>query len=70
MTQPNTTASTGASDVVGTITRTAAFGTTTITFGNPNNQITFGAGGTKPTSLTVVMAKAAPATYAAAVQRN
>ena len=70
LTQPNTTASTGAGDVVGTITRTAAFGTTTITFGNPNNQITFGAAGTKPTSLTVVMAKAAPATYAAAVLRN
>jgi uncharacterized protein DUF4214 len=70
LTQPNTTASTGVSDVVGTITRTAAFGTTTITFGNPNNQITFGAAGTKPTSLTVVMAKTPPATYAAAVQRN
>jgi hypothetical protein len=70
LSQPNTTASTGVSDVVGTITRTAAFGTTTITFGNPNNQITFGAAGTKPTALTVVMAKVAPATYAAAVQRN
>lgn len=70
LTQPNTTASTGVSDVVGTITRTAAFGTTTITFGNPNNQITFGAAGTKPTSLTVVMAKTAPATYATAVLRN
>jgi hypothetical protein len=70
LTQPNTTASTGAGDVVGTITRTAAFATTTITFGNPNNQITFGAAGTKPTSLTVVMAKAAPATYATAVLRN
>jgi hypothetical protein len=70
LSQPNTTASTGVSDVIGTVTRTAAFGTTTITFGNPNNQITFGAAGTKPTSLTVILAKAPPATYAAAVQRN
>ncbi|HEV7743377.1 MAG TPA: DUF4214 domain-containing protein [Pyrinomonadaceae bacterium] len=70
LSQPNTTASTGVSDVVGTITRTAAFGTTTITFGNPNNQITFGAAGTKPTALTVVLAKAAPASFTSAVQRN
>jgi hypothetical protein len=70
LTQPNTTASTGVSDVIGTVTRTAAFATTTITFGNPNNQITFAAAGTKPTSLTVVLAKNPPATYAAAVQRN
>ncbi len=70
LSQPNTTASTGVSDVIGTITRTAAFGTTTITFGNPNNRITFAAAGTKPTSLTVVLAKVPPATYAAAVQRN
>lgn len=70
LTQPNTTASTGVSDVIGTVTRTAAFGTTTITFGNPNNQITFAAAGTKPTSLSVLLAKAPPATYAAAVQRN
>jgi hypothetical protein len=70
LSQPNTTASTGVSDVIGTITRTAAFGTTPITFGNPNNRITFAAAGTKPTSLTVVLAKVPPATYAAAVKRN
>ena len=72
LTQPNTTptAPGGVSDVVGTVIRTAAFGTNPITFGNPNNIITFAAAGTKPTTLTVVLAKTAPATYATAVTRN
>jgi hypothetical protein len=72
LTQPNTTASTGVSDVVGTVKRTGGpfAPATTLTFGNPNNQITFGAAGTKPTDVTVVMAKAAPATYPTAVLRN
>ncbi|MGH9932570.1 MAG: DUF4214 domain-containing protein, partial [Pyrinomonadaceae bacterium] len=71
LTQPNTTASTGVSDVVGTVKRTGGpFAAITLTFGNPNNQITFSAAGTKPTDMTVVLAKAAPATYTAAVQRN
>ena len=72
LTQPNTTASTGVSDVVGTVMRTGGpFAPAVIlTFGNPSNQISFGAAGTKPTTLTVVMAKSPPATYAAAVQRN
>jgi hypothetical protein len=72
LTQPNTTASTGVSDVVGTVTRTGGpFALATpLTFGNPNNIITFTAGTNRPTTLTVLMAKTAPATYAAAVQRN
>jgi hypothetical protein len=71
LTQPNTTASTGAGDVVGTVIRSGGpFGLISLTFGNPNNVITFTGAGTRPTTMTVVMAKAAPATYAAAVQRN
>jgi hypothetical protein len=71
LTQPNTTASTGVSDVVGTVIRTGGpFGLISLTFGNPNNIITFTGAGTRPTTMTVVLGKAAPATYAAAVQRN
>lgn len=72
LTQPNTTASTGVSDVIGTVTRSGGpFPlATTLTFGNPNNQITFTAGTQRPTTLTVVLAKSPPATYTAAVQRN
>ena len=71
LTQPNTTASTGAGDVVGTVQRTGGpFGLISLTFGNPNNVITFTGAGTRPTTMTAVLAKAAPATYAAAVQRN
>ena len=72
LTQPNTTASTGTSDVVGNVKRTGGpfAPATTLTFGNPNNQITFTAAGTKPSELSVLLAKAAPATYAAAVERN
>ncbi len=71
LTQPNTTASTGAGDVVGTVQRTGGpFGLISLTFGNPNNIITFTGAGTRPTTMTAVLAKTAPATYAAAVQRN
>jgi subtilisin-like proprotein convertase family protein len=73
LTQPNTTASTGVSDVVGTVTRSGGpfAPAVPLTFGHPDNRITFnGATGTKPSTVTVTMAKAAPATYAAAVQRN
>jgi len=72
LTQPNTTASTGVSDVVGTIARTGGpFALATpLTFGNPNNIITFTAGASRPTTMTVTMAKAPPATYAVAVARN
>jgi hypothetical protein len=50
LTQPNTTASTGVSDVVGTVSRTGGpfAPATVLTFGNPNNQISFTAAGTKP----------------------
>jgi hypothetical protein len=72
LTQPNTTDSTGVSDVIGAVKRTGGpfAGASVITFGNPNNQITFGAAGTKPTDMTVTLVKAAPATFTAAVQRN
>jgi hypothetical protein len=72
LTQPNTTPSTGVSDVVGTVTRTGGpFALATpLTFGNPNNIITFTVGTQRPTTLTVLLAKTAPATYAAAVTRN
>jgi hypothetical protein len=73
LTQPNTTASVGVSDVVGSVKRTGGpfAPAVTLTFGNPNNRITFnGAAGTKPTDLTVTLAKAPPATYTAAVPRN
>src|SRR6185312_5220196 len=76
LTQPNTTASVGVSDVVGSVKRTGGpfAPAVTLTFGNPNNRITFnGAGGTKPTDLTVNLVKAppgAPQPYAAAVSRT
>ena len=76
LTQPNTTASVGVSDVVGAVKRTGGpfAPAVTLTFGNPNNRITFnGAGGTKPTDLTVNLVKAAPGPpqpYPAAVNRT
>src|SRR6185295_16046536 len=75
LTQPNTTASTGISDVVGTVSRTGGpfAPAVPLTFGNPDNRITFGAAGTKPTVVTVVLAKTAPPNpnnYAVAVQRT
>jgi hypothetical protein len=72
LTQPNTTASTGVSDVVGTVIRSGGPfpAATALTFGNPNNRITFAVAVTNPTTVTVLMAKTAPATYAAAVTRN
>ncbi|HSS20394.1 MAG TPA: hypothetical protein VLL54_09995 [Pyrinomonadaceae bacterium] len=71
LTQPNTTASTGVSDVVGTVARTGGPfpAATALTFGNPNNRITFAAA-PNPTTVSVLLAKAPPATYTAAVQRN
>src|SRR6185436_502154 len=41
----------------------------TLSFGNPNNQITI-TSGAAPTSILVNLVKSAPATYGAAVQRN
>ena len=75
LTQPGTIASTGTFDVVGAVKRTGAplASAVALTFGNPNNQITLGAGGTKPTDITVALVKAVPANpngYAAAVQRT
>ena len=75
LTQPGTIASTGTFDVVGAVKRTGAplAPAVALTFGNPNNQITLGAGGTKPTDITVALVKAVPANpngYAAAVQRT
>jgi hypothetical protein len=77
LTQPNSGSSSGTFDVIGNVKRTgfstAACGSApcanTLSFGNPNNQITITAG-TAPGSILVNMAKSEPATYAAAVQRN
>jgi hypothetical protein len=77
LTMPDTATSSGTTDVVGNVKRTG-FATAacasapcanTLSAGNPNNQITITAG-TAPGSILVNMAKSAPATYAAAVQRN
>ena len=55
------TASTGTFDAVGSVKRTnTSAAATTYTFGNPNNQITFTAAGTRPTDITVNLVKAAP----------
>jgi hypothetical protein len=72
LTQPGTTLSQGTGDVVGKVTRTGGPFTAGIplTFGNPNNRITFIGGTNRPTTLSVLLAKIAPATYAAAVTRN
>ncbi|HSS22809.1 MAG TPA: hypothetical protein VLL54_22235 [Pyrinomonadaceae bacterium] len=75
LTQPNTTASVGVSDVVGSVSRTGGpfAPAVVLTFGNPNNRITFGAAGTKPSAVTVNLVKAtpgAPQAYPAAVART
>jgi hypothetical protein len=69
--------SAGTGDVIGNLERLgfvmgacpAAPCSNTLSVGNPNNQITI-TSGTAPTSILVTLAKSAPATYAAAVQRN
>lgn len=77
LTQPVGGSSSGAFDVNGRVQRTgfvtaacpvAPCGNT-LSFGNPNNQITITAG-TAPTNIVADLARTAPATYAAAVQRN
>ena len=72
LTQNQFGTSSGVSDVVGTVIRDGGgIGLPSgnpLTFGNPNNLITFT--GPAPNNATVVLTKAAPATYAAAVQRN
>src|SRR6202158_1899388 len=74
---PVTATSTGTFDVVGNVKRTgfvtaacaSAPCANTLSFGNPNKQITF-TGGTAPTSILVTLVKSAPASYLSAVQRN
>jgi len=69
--------SAGTGDVIGNLERLGfvmgacptAPCSNTLSVGNPNNQITI-TSGTAPTSILVTLAKSAPATYAAAVQRN
>jgi len=69
--------SAGTGDVIGSLERLgfvmgacpAAPCSNTLSVGNPNNQITI-TSGTPPASILVTLAKSAPATYAAAVQRN
>jgi hypothetical protein len=61
LTQPNTTASTGVSDVVGTVRRTGVpLQQAALTYGNPLNTIAYTAAGTRPTQMDVTLAKTAP----------
>jgi hypothetical protein len=74
-----TATSSGSGDVVGNLQRqgfvtgacegNSAPCPNTLSFGNPNNQITI-TSGTAPSSILVKLTKSAPATYAGAVQRN
>jgi hypothetical protein len=74
---PASATSTGTGDVIGKLERLGFVTGTcvtspcvnTLSLGNPDNQITITAG-TAPASILVTLAKSAPATYAAAVQRN
>jgi hypothetical protein len=61
LTQPSEApASMGSADVVGNITRTGApLPLTSLTYGNPENQISFGAG-TPPTSINIRLTKTVP----------
>ena len=77
LTQPNTGSSSGTFDVLGTVKRTG-FATAacpvapcanTLSFGNPNNQITITAG-TAPTDINVNLVKSAPVDFSSAVQRT
>ena len=76
LTQPNTGSSSGTFDVIGSVKRTG-FATAacrcslcnTLSFGNPDNQITITAG-TAPTDITVNLVKSAPAGFSSAVQRT
>jgi hypothetical protein len=69
--------STGAGDVIGSLQRlgfvsgacVSAPCVNTLSVGNPNNQITI-TNGVAPTSVLINLAKSAPETYGAAVQRN
>jgi Domain of unknown function (DUF4214) len=70
LSQTSATASTGTSDVIGSVKRTnTSTLATAYTFGNPNNRITTTAG-TAPTDITVNLVKAAPAGFLTAVQRT
>jgi hypothetical protein len=74
---PASASSTGTGDVIGNLQRTGLMSgacanapcPNTLSFGNPDNQITI-TDGTAPNSILVNLTKSAPATYAAAVQRN
>ncbi|MEA2206503.1 MAG: hypothetical protein QOE77_3279, partial [Blastocatellia bacterium] len=74
---PASASSTGTGDVIGKLERlgfmtgscVTAPCVNTLSLGNRDNQITITAG-TAPASILVTLAKSAPATYAAAVQRN
>ncbi len=77
LTQPNTGSSSGTFDVIGNLKRTG-FATgacpvapcaNTLSFGNPNNQITITAG-TAPTDINVNLVKSAPVDFSSAVQRT
>jgi hypothetical protein len=72
--QPPTPASTGTFDVVGAVRRTNSPSQlpsgTVLTFGNPNVQLNFTAAGTRPTDVTISLAKSVPPGFPTAVQRT
>jgi Carboxypeptidase regulatory-like domain/Domain of unknown function (DUF4214) len=70
LTQPNTSTSMGGFDVIGSVKRTGFTSVpNTLSFGNPNNQLTFTAG-TLPTDITINLVKSPPAGFSAAVLRT
>ncbi len=73
LSQPTTAlapGSTGTGDVIGNLSRTGTFGSTTVyAFGNPNNQLAL-ANGTRPTPVVVRLVKAVPAAKSDAVART
>jgi hypothetical protein len=77
LTQPNTGTSSGTFDVVGNLRRTGfvtaacalAPCANTLSFGNPDNQITVTAG-TSPANILVNMQKSSPVGFSQSVQRN
>jgi|GEM_PF-1046362 len=74
LTMPATGTSAGAADVIGNVKRTGFItgGANTLSFGNPNNQISINSG-TVPTDITINLVKAVPSggiAFPTAVQRT
>jgi len=72
LTMPATATSSGTTDVVGNVKRTGfVINGTALSFGNPLNTIKINTGTmTAPTDINILIARNAPTTYIAAVQRS